>query len=182
MPVVTTFNGFTMLPSDHPLYFGRIGTIGQRRANFVLQNADLVVSLGSRNNIRQISYNWENFAPKAHKIVVDIDPRELQKPTVRPNVGIAGDVGAVIEELTRRLPGTLLIAWYLGCSGVPEFVRNILFIQPSSWCVKVGSTHTTRRRLFPSIVRRMRQLRLKWYCEHCGVSDLECEEGATRVL
>lgn len=121
MPVVTTFNGFTMLPSDHPLYFGRIGTIGQRRANFVLQNADLVVSLGSRNNIRQISYNWENFAPKAHKIVVDIDPRELQKPTVRPNVGIAGDVGAVIEELTRRLPGDFadrMVSWLQWCAGI----------------------------------------------------------------
>jgi len=121
IPVVTTFNGFTMLPSDHPLYFGRIGTIGQRRANFVLQNADLVISLGSRNNIRQISYNWENFASKARKIVVDIDPKELQKPTVRPDVGLVGDVGVVIEELERRIPAGLsdaLKPWRQWCEGI----------------------------------------------------------------
>ena len=77
-----------VIPSGHPLSFGRIGTIGQRAANFILQNADLIISIGSRNNIRQVSYNWENFGKLAKKIIVDIDPAELAKPTVRPDLAI----------------------------------------------------------------------------------------------
>ena len=71
-PVVTTFNGFDLLEDDHPLYIGRIGTVGQRAGNFALQNADCIIFLGTRNNIRQISYNWKNFARHAFKIIVDV--------------------------------------------------------------------------------------------------------------
>ena len=91
MPVLTTFNSMNILPSDHPLFFGRIGSVGQRKGNFILQNADLVISIGSRNNIRQISYNWENFAKNAKKVVVDVDEAELQKPTVVPDLAIHAD-------------------------------------------------------------------------------------------
>ena len=58
LPVLSTFCGMNVIPSDHPLSFGRIGTIGQRAANFILQNADLIISMGSRINIRHVSYNW----------------------------------------------------------------------------------------------------------------------------
>ena len=88
IPVLSTFCGMNVIPSEHPLAFGRIGTIGQRAANFVLQNADLLISIGSRNNIRQVSYNWENFGKRAKKVVVDVDPAELKKPTVKPDLGI----------------------------------------------------------------------------------------------
>ena len=67
IPVVTTFNGMDLLPYDCSNFIGRIGTIGQRAANFTLQNADFVLCLGTRNNIRQVSYNWENFAKNAKK-------------------------------------------------------------------------------------------------------------------
>lgn len=92
IPVVTTFNGFDLIPDNHPCFIGRIGTIGQRCGNFALQNADVVLFLGSRNNIRQISYNWENFAKNAYKIIVDIDNAELQKPTVKPDMAINIDL------------------------------------------------------------------------------------------
>ena len=61
IPVLATFNGFDLIPSDDPLFAGRIGTVGQRAGNFALQNADVVLCVGTRNNIRQVSYNWENF-------------------------------------------------------------------------------------------------------------------------
>lgn len=92
IPVVTTFNGFDLIPDNHPCFIGRIGTIGQRCGNFALQNADIVLFLGTRNNIRQISYNWENFAKNAYKIIVDIDNAELQKPTVKPDMAIKIDL------------------------------------------------------------------------------------------
>ncbi|NTV52575.1 MAG: thiamine pyrophosphate-binding protein, partial [Candidatus Firestonebacteria bacterium] len=98
-PVVTTFNGFDLVPSDHPQYIGRIGTVGDRAGNFALQNADVVLSLGSRNNVRQTSYTWKNFARAAKKIVVDIDPAELAKPTVKPDLAVAADVKFFLKEI-----------------------------------------------------------------------------------
>jgi len=119
IPVVTTHNGFGLIPSDHPLYVGRIGIIGQRAGNFAVQNADLIIFLGTRNNIRQISYDWKNFGRKAKKIVVDIDFAELNKLTFKPDIAINADLKdffrgfgqAVIlseqserEDLPRQLP------------------------------------------------------------------------------
>ena len=92
IPVLTTFNGFDLIESDDEMFFGRIGTIGQRAGNFVLQNADVVLFLGTRNNIRQISYNWEMYARKAKKIAVDIDEAELKKPTIKLDLAINADL------------------------------------------------------------------------------------------
>ena len=96
IPVVTTFNGFDIMNDNNPYYVGRIGTIGQRAGNFALQNADLILCLGTRNNIRQVSYNWENFGKNAFKIVVDIDRAELDKPLVVPDMKINADLADFI--------------------------------------------------------------------------------------
>ena len=103
IPVVTTFNGIDIVPSAHPQFAGRIGTVGQRAGNFALQNADVILFLGTRNNIRQVSYNWENFAKNAKKIIVDIDPAELKKPTVKPDLPICGDLKQVLPLLVKKL-------------------------------------------------------------------------------
>src|SRR5574341_1179943 len=52
VPVLSTFNAIDLIPSNHHLYIGRIGTIGSRAGNFALQNSDLLIAVGSRNNIR----------------------------------------------------------------------------------------------------------------------------------
>jgi acetolactate synthase-1/2/3 large subunit len=103
IPVVTTFNGIDLISTDHPNYAGRIGTLGNRSGNFTLQNADLILCLGSRNNIRQASYNWQNFAHKAIKIIVDIDQAELLKPTVKPDIPILADIKSFCENLLVRM-------------------------------------------------------------------------------
>lgn len=116
MPVVTTFNGFDLIAADHPQFAGRIGTVGQRAGNFTLQNADVILFLGTRNNIRQASYNWENFAKNAKKIIVDIDPAELQKPTVRPDLPICADLRAALPALVKHLKKPLgSVAWLTHC-------------------------------------------------------------------
>ncbi|MEA5113416.1 MAG: thiamine pyrophosphate-binding protein [Geobacteraceae bacterium] len=103
IPVLSTFCGIDLIPTEHPLYIGRIGTIGNRAGNFALQNADLLLSVGSRNNIRQVSYNWGSFARSATKIIVDIDRAELSKPTVRPDLAIQSDAGLFLGELKQQL-------------------------------------------------------------------------------
>lgn len=103
IPVVITFNGFDLVDSIHHNYIGRIGSIGTRAGNFALQNADLILFLGTRNNIRQVSYNWENFAPNAKKIIVDIDQAELDKNTVRGDVQICCDAKDFLTELNLQI-------------------------------------------------------------------------------
>lgn len=81
IPVVTAWNSNDLLWDDHDLYAGRPGSVGNRGGNFTVQNSDCLIVLGSRLNIRLVSYNWENFAKNAYKIGVDIDIAELNKPT-----------------------------------------------------------------------------------------------------
>lgn len=102
IPIVTTFNGMDLIEEDNPLFIGRIGTVGQRAGNFALQNADVLLELGTRNNIRQISYNWENFAKNAYKIVIDIDKAELEKPLVKPDLAINADLKDFVSELLEK--------------------------------------------------------------------------------
>lgn len=92
IPVVTAWNSNDLLTDDHPLYAGRPGIIGNRAGNFTVQNADLIIVLGSRLNIRLVSYNWNNFAPNAYKIGVDVDVAELEKPTCKYDVKIVSDL------------------------------------------------------------------------------------------
>lgn len=117
VPVVTAWNAHDLIWNDHPAFVGRPGTIGDRAGNFAVQNADFLLVLGSRLNIRQISYNWENFAHRAYKVVVDIDPAELKKPTIRPDLPVQANVADVLAQLlalpTQQVPPkhTEWLAW-----------------------------------------------------------------------
>lgn len=82
VPVVTGWNAHDVLWDDHPLYAGRPGIIGDRPGNFTVQNSDFLLVLGSRVNLRQVSYNWRSFARAAFKAMVDVDEGELRKPTL----------------------------------------------------------------------------------------------------
>lgn len=112
IPVLGSFNSFDLLPTGSPYSIGRIGTIGTRAGNIALQNADWVLCLGTRNNIRQVSYNHENFAKRAKElIVVDIDAAELAKPTVKPTLPVHGDAGEFIDRLLAALAARELPGW-----------------------------------------------------------------------
>jgi acetolactate synthase I/II/III large subunit len=99
IPVVTAWNSNDLLPDDHPLFCGRPATVGTRGGNFVVQAADVLLSLGSRLNIRLISYNRKQFAKDAYKIVVDIDEAELRKPTIDVDLPVHADVKDVMRAL-----------------------------------------------------------------------------------
>jgi acetolactate synthase-1/2/3 large subunit len=103
IPVVTAWNSNDLIEDDHPLYVGRPGTIGNRAGNFVVQNSDLVIILGSRLNIRLVSYNWTSFAKNAIKVGVDIDMKELNKPTCNFDFKINQDLGSFIPAFLNFL-------------------------------------------------------------------------------
>jgi acetolactate synthase-1/2/3 large subunit len=98
IPVVTAWT-HDLIASDDELFCGRPGTIGERAGNFTVQNSDVLLVLGSRLNIRQTSYNWPSFARFATKIQVDVDAAELNKPTMKPDVGIHCDVKLFLREM-----------------------------------------------------------------------------------
>lgn len=102
IPVTTAWT-HDLIATDHPLFCGRPGTIGERAGNFTVQNADALLVLGSRLNIRQTSYNWSSFARHAFLTQVDVDAAELDKPTVRPHLPIHCDLKLFLREMLREL-------------------------------------------------------------------------------
>jgi acetolactate synthase-1/2/3 large subunit len=102
IPVTTAWT-HDLIAGDDPLYCGRPGSIGTRAGNFTVQSADLLLVLGSRLNIRQVSYNWRAFAPRACKVQVDIDPAELTKPTVKPDLAVQADLREFLVALDDQL-------------------------------------------------------------------------------
>ncbi len=102
IPVTTAWTHDLIATAD-PLFCGRPGTIGERAGNFVVQGSDVLLVLGSRLNIRQVSYGWDTFARAAFKIQVDVDPAELHKPTVRADLPIQCDLGVFLRELESQL-------------------------------------------------------------------------------
>jgi len=83
LPVTFTYLAIDLLPSNHPLYVGRLGTKGDRAGNFAVQNSDLIISLGSSLSISVTGFRYETFAREAKKFVVDIDVNEHKKPTIK---------------------------------------------------------------------------------------------------
>lgn len=125
IPVTTAWTAIDSLASDDPLYCGRPGVVGDRAGNFTVQNSDLLIVIGSRLPIRQISYNWKSFARAAFKIFVDIDSSELQKPMPRPDMAVQCDAKAFLVELERqidaaRLDGSQHADWLSWCKARQE--------------------------------------------------------------
>lgn len=99
VPVMTTWNGADRIGSGHPLYFGRPNTWGQRYANILLQQADLVLALGTRLGMQQSGFDWQQFVPLGDIVQVDLDPAELAKGHPAIAEGLCVDA----DDLLRRL-------------------------------------------------------------------------------
>lgn len=123
LPVTTAWT-HDIFDNDHPLFAGRPGTIGTRAGNFVVQNADLVLVLGSRLNIRQISYNLGSFASRAKLIWVDIDPAELAKPFPLPDMRVEADLSVFLPLLVAEAGKSKINndakGWLTWCQGVTQ--------------------------------------------------------------
>lgn len=103
VPVVTYWNSIDLIEDEHMLYCGRGGNMGDRAGNFAVQNADLVLAIGTRISIRQVGYNWETWAREAKVIMVDIDQAELKKHTLHVDMPIWADAKDFLEALDRRI-------------------------------------------------------------------------------
>lgn len=104
IPVVTCLNSIDLIEEENPLYAGRSGIAGTRAGNFAVQNSDLLLSVGSRLNIRQVGYNYKTWAREAFVIANDIDANELKKPTLHVEMPIWADAKDLLEKLDVALP------------------------------------------------------------------------------
>lgn len=98
LPVTFTYLTIDLLPSDHPLYVGRLGTKGDRAGNFAVQNSDLVISIGSSLSVSVTGFRYETFAREAKKFVVDIDSNEHRKPTIKIDHFVQADARAFLFD------------------------------------------------------------------------------------
>lgn len=119
IPFMLAWNGIDMMPSDHPLNYGREGTYGQRCANFVVQNADLIITVGTRMAIPQIGYDYKEFGRDAKKVVVDIDRTELDKFASDSSfLLIEANASNFLNEMVKNTnaPGSDINKWVTACN------------------------------------------------------------------
>ena len=103
IPVVTAISGSDIIWYTHPLYFGKPGICGDRIGNIMVQNSDLLIVMGTRLSIRQVSYAYDLLAPRAYKVMVDIDMAEMQKPTLDIDMPIHCNLAEFIDNILARL-------------------------------------------------------------------------------
>lgn len=99
IPIVTYWNAVDLIEDEHPLYCGRAGNMGDRPGNWAIQNADLILAVGTRISIRQVGYNWKTWARAAEVIMVDIDRAEMKKPTLHVDLPVWADAKDFLERL-----------------------------------------------------------------------------------
>ena len=144
IPVITAVNGNDIVNESYPHYFGRFGTHAQICANKLINEADFILSIGSRLYIRQIGYNFDDFGKNAYKVAVDIDQNELDKPTLRLDEKICEDAKKFINTLNEIFINKCSEEWLTHCEtfrspkvldkhrNKTEFVSNYFLIEKIS--------------------------------------------------
>lgn len=123
IPIVTYWNAIDLIEDDNLLYTGRAGNMGDRAGNWAIQNADLILAIGTRISIRQVGYNWKTWARCAKVIMVDIDRAEMKKHTIHVDMPIWADAKDFLEKMNERLSDKPLFddkSWLETCKNWKE--------------------------------------------------------------
>ena len=140
IPIVTNWDSIDLVPTEHPLYIGRPGNMGDRAGNFAVQKSDLVLSIGSRLSIRQTGFNWKTWAKGAYVIMEDVCEGEIHKPNVHVDMPLHVDASILIQKLNNRLttPLKAKIKWIECCqkwknrypTNLPEYRNKRGLVNP----------------------------------------------------
>jgi acetolactate synthase-1/2/3 large subunit len=160
LPLMTTYNGADRINNQLANYFGRPNTWGMRYSNILLQQADLIVALGTRLGMQQTGFNWEEFAPLAHLIQVEIDPTELSKGHPQVDEPFCGDANEVLRQLLLEYRISLQAHqqdWLTHCQLVKESLplseecnsRNPPFVNPYDFWEQLSKELTGNTALVP---------------------------------
>lgn len=133
IPVVTYWNAIDLIEDEHPLYVGRAGNMGDRPGNWAIQNADLVIAIGTRISIRQVGYNWKTWARAAKVIMVDIDQAELKKPTLHVDMPIWADAKDFLTQLNSAITQVPVFQDRIWLDACQNWKKNYPVVQPQQW-------------------------------------------------
>jgi len=103
IPFQTTWNGLDLVDSRNPYFFGRPNIWGQRYSNIAIQECDLLITIGCKMGLQQTGFNFKSFAPKAYKVMIDIDPVELKKKNYKPNLKLISDASEFLNLFFRKI-------------------------------------------------------------------------------
>lgn len=120
IPIVSTWSSKDLLSHNDELYVGNFGIFGERSGNFAIQHADLILILGSRMSIPNTGYQSKLFSPKSKKIMIDIDPNELYKSSLKIDYPIVGDLKTFLPKFL-------------------ESILNVTFPDKTKWLEKTQS-------------------------------------------
>lgn len=122
IPVVTSFDSIDLIEEEHPLYAGRAGDVANRYGNWAVQNSDLLLVIGSRLGIRQVSYATETWARDAFVIQVYPDSLEITKPNVHVELPVRADLKEFMESLSKCVDAPLKKndKWFSTCRNWKE--------------------------------------------------------------
>ena len=127
-PVILTWNGIDLIEHCHPLFIGSAGVMGQRGPNFAVANSDLIFSIGSRLDTRQVGNSPELYARHAKKIVVDVSAHELQKELIKIDLPVHLDAKLFIEKFLECVPNVKDVGpWLKRCQ---EWHRKYPMVLP----------------------------------------------------
>lgn len=132
LPIVTYWNAIDLIEDENPLYCGRAGNMGDRPGNWAIQNADLILAVGTRISIRQVGYNWKTWAREAEIIMVDIDKAELKKPTLHVEMPIWADAKDFLTKLDAAVnaPVCKVEEWLATCQ---RWKKEYPVVLPQQW-------------------------------------------------
>lgn len=132
IPIVTYWNAVDLIEDENPLYCGRAGNMGDRPGNWAIQNADLILAVGTRISIRQVGYNWKTWARAAEVIMVDVDQAELKKPTIHVEMPIWADAKDFLEKIDNSTVGPISNSfdWINTCQ---RWKREYPAVLPRQW-------------------------------------------------
>lgn len=132
LPIVTYWNAIDLIEDENPLYCGRAGNMGDRPGNWAIQNADLILAVGTRISIRQVGYNWKTWAREAEVIMVDIDKAELKKPTLHVEMPIWADAKDFLTKLDAAVnaPVCKVEEWLATCQ---RWKKEYPVVLPQQW-------------------------------------------------
>lgn len=123
IPVMTTWNGLDLIEDDNPLFFGRPGAVGHRHSNFIQQNADFVLTIGTRLNLLSTGYDFDSFLRNAKHVMVEIDENEMKKRSVHPYLAIHADAKSFLQKMLafkNKIEHKPREAWWNYCRGIKD--------------------------------------------------------------
>jgi acetolactate synthase-1/2/3 large subunit len=156
LPIATTWNAADRLDARQENYVGRPNTWGQRSANLIMQQSDLLVACGTRLGMQQTGFNWAQFVPNGRVAQVEIDPAELEKGHPRVDFPLLADADNFLERLVTRSLGDHS-EWLAYAKKIRQLVPNVEpvnitgndFISPYEFVEKLSDLCTSTDVIVP---------------------------------